>query len=69
MSALSNSRLIWAYYLDPNQSDIVPLVVIEIIPSFIFRSGRQLVVIHLSLVQPMHAKYVRLPHTSTTPNS
>jgi len=62
MSILSNAAIIWPHQLDTNQADIVAAMVNEILGCLVLRLRRQLIIIQLPVVLPVHPKNVALPH-------
>ncbi len=62
MSKLANAAIVWTYRLNTNQSNVVTLMVYKMPRRLFHRIGWQLIIIHLALMLPMHAKDEFLPH-------
>jgi len=56
MSKLPDATLVRTNQLHANQSDIVAHMVYKILRRLIFRVGRQLIIIHLPAMLPVHPK-------------
>src|SRR5436190_13631028 len=64
MSRLSNAANgVGSNQFHSHQADVISAVVNKILGCLLFRFRRQLVIIHLPLMLPMHAEDIALPHT------
>jgi hypothetical protein len=62
MRVLPNTAVIWTDQLHANQAHVVAAVINKMARGLFLRFGRQLVVIHLPPLLPVHPKDVAQPH-------